>query len=84
MADNSFYARYSNTFYDNLAEKAKKQKYLIDNILHQGYDKEVFAQYMISQRGRNFTGPYLPNYLYIYKFRRLNAISRYLGLLKLK
>jgi len=52
MADSSFYARYSNTFYDNLAEKMRKQKYLIDNILNQGYDKEEFAKYMHEQRGK--------------------------------
>lgn len=51
MADNSFYMRYSNTFYDTLAEKMKKQNFLVNNILNQGYDKEEFAQYMVTQRG---------------------------------
>ena len=46
------YMRYSNTFYDTLADKMKKQKYLIDNILNKGYDKEEFTNYMISQRGK--------------------------------
>lgn len=51
MADSSFYMRYSNTFYDTLADKAKKQKYLIDNILNQGYDKDDFTQYMVDRKG---------------------------------
>jgi hypothetical protein len=51
MADSSFYMRYSNTFYDTLADKAKKQKYLIDNILNQGYDKDDFTKYMVDRQG---------------------------------
>jgi hypothetical protein len=53
MADSSFYMRYSNTFYDTLADKMKKQKYLIDNIINQGYDKVEFAEYMLNQRGKH-------------------------------
>jgi hypothetical protein len=51
MSEVSFYARYSNTFYDNLAEKMRKQKYLVDSILNQGFNKEEFAQFMADQKG---------------------------------
>lgn len=35
--------------FDNLEEdKAKKQKFLIENIIEAGYDKQEFAEYMAS------------------------------------
>ena len=64
MSDSNFYARYSNTFYDTLADKMKKQKFLIENILNKGYNKEEFAAFMISQRGISITNFYPITSLY--------------------
>ena len=42
----------------------KKQKFLIENILNKGYNKEEFAAFMISQRGISITNFYPITSLY--------------------